>query len=224
IKSRVDEDVLGFARDNGNVCVQVFYVREGKLRGRDYFFLEGAADEPDSSVVTAFLLQHYGAATDLPELVLTPAAPDDARAVEAWLRDQAGHRVALRVPQRGEALRLVKLAAENAREALERQKGGWLNETAKTTGALPELQEHLELDSAPAGVKCNDISTSEGPPGVGGMVVSERGRRRRWDKNRSQTKPVRGVNDSAMWGGVPPRRFKRLREGQGEGGENGAEP
>ena len=224
IKSRVDEDVLGFARDNGNVCVQVFYVREGKLRGRDYFFLEGAADEPDSSVVSAFLLQHYGAATDLPELVLTPAAPDDARAVEAWLRDQAGHRVALRVPQRGEALRLVKLAADNAREALERQKVEWLNDTAKTTGALLELQEYLELDSAPDRVECYDISNIQGTSAVGSMVVFERGRPKRSDYKRFQIKTVQGANDFAMLSEVLTRRFKRLREGQGEGDENGAEP
>jgi excinuclease ABC subunit C len=224
IKSRVDEDVLGFARDNGNVCVQVFYVREGKLRGRDYFFLEGAADEPDSSVVTAFLLQHYGAATELRELVLTPAAPDDTRAVQAWLRDQAGHRVALRVPQRGEALRLVKLAAENAREALERQKVEWLNDTAKTTGALLELQEYLELDSAPDRVECYDISNIQGTSAVGSMVVFERGRPKRSDYKRFQIKSVQGANDFAMLSEVLTRRFKRLREGQGEGGENAAEP
>src|SRR5215210_6183239 len=164
--SRVEQDVLGLAQENGNVCVQVFYIRDGKLRGRDYFMLEGAADESEGSVVQSFLLQHYGAATQLPREILLPTAVDDAPSIEAWLLDQAGHRVALKAPRRGSARRLVELAAENAREALERQKVEWLSDAARTTGALLELQEHLELDGAPDRIECYDISNTQGTNSV----------------------------------------------------------
>ena len=214
IKCRVDQDVLGFARENGNVCSQVFYFREGKLRGRDYFLLEGAADESDSAVVTSFILQHYGAATQLPGQVVLPAPAEDPRTVEAWLREQAGHRVELRVAQRGEARHLVDLAGENAREALERQKVEWLSDEARTTGALLELQEHLQLDYVPERIECYDISNIQGTSAVGSMVVFERGRPRRSDYKRFQIKTVEGANDFAMLAEVLTRRFKRLREGQ----------
>ncbi|HWP29982.1 MAG TPA: excinuclease ABC subunit UvrC, partial [Chloroflexota bacterium] len=123
-------------------------------RGRDYFMLEGAADESDAAVVTSFLLQHYGAATQLPREVLLPAPVEDPRSMQAWLQDQAGHPVRLRTPTRGNARRLIEMATENAREALERQKVEWLSDAARTTGALLELQEYLELDNAPERIEC----------------------------------------------------------------------
>jgi excinuclease ABC subunit C len=225
--TRVEQDVLGFARENGNVCVQVFYIRDGKLRGRDYFLLEGAADESDNEVVTSFLLQHYGAATQLPREVLLPATVEDRRSMEAWLQDQAGHSVKLRVPARGNALRLIELAAENAREALERQKVEWLSDTARTTGALLELQEHLDLDTAPERVECYDISNIQGTNSVGSMVVFEHGRPKRSDYKRFQIKTVEGANDFASMAEVLTRRFKRLREsqtGNGDDSANGSSP
>ena len=212
--TRVEQDVLGFARENGNVCVQVFYIRDGKLRGRDYFLLEGAADETDTAVVTSFLLQHYGAATQLPREVLLPAPLEDRRSMEDWLQDQAGHAVKLRVPGRGNAQRLIELATENAREALERQKVEWLSDTARTTGALLELQEHLDLDTAPERVECYDISNIQGTSSVGSMVVFEHGRPKRSDYKRFQIKTVQGANDFASMAEVLTRRFKRLRESQ----------
>jgi excinuclease ABC subunit C len=210
--SKIEQDVIGLARENGNVCAQVFYIRDGKLRGRDYFMLEGAADESDGSVVQSFVLQHYGAATQLPREIIVPAAVDDPASLEAWLLDQAGHRVALRVPRRGSDRRLVELAAENAREALERQKVEWLSDAARTTGALLELQEHLELDSAPERVECYDISNTQGTNSVASMVVFEHGRPKRSDYKRFQIKTVEGTNDFASMAEVLTRRFKRLRE------------
>ncbi len=222
-ESRVEQDVLGLAREDGNVCVQVFYIREGKLRGRDYFMLEGAADESDSSVVTSFILQHYGAATQLPREIILPAPAEDAASLEAWLLDQAGHRVALKVPRRGSARRVVELAAENAREALERQKVEWLSDAARTTGALLELQEHLELDSAPERIECYDISNTQGTNSVASMVVFEHGKPKRSDYKRFQIKTVEGANDFASMAEVLIRRFKRLREAHAGGAsDNGA--
>ena len=222
--SRIEQDVLGLARENGNVCVQVFYIRDGKLRGRDYFMLEGAADDSDGSVVTSFVLQHYGAATQLPREIILPAPVEDQTSMEAWLLDQAGHRVALRVPRRGSGRRLVELAAENAREALERQKVEWLSDAARTTGALLELQEHLELDAAPERIECFDISNTQGTNSVASMVVFEHGKPKRSDYKRFQIKTVEGANDFASMAEVLTRRFKRLREAHADGAasENGS--
>jgi excinuclease ABC subunit C len=223
--SHVEQDALGLARENGNVCVQVFYIRDGKLRGRDYFMLEGAADESDSGVVTSFLLQHYGAATQLPREIILPAPVEDAPSLEAWLLDQAGHRVALRVPRRGSGRRLVVLAAENAREALERQKVEWLSDSARTTGALLELQEHLDLDGAPERVECYDISNTQGTNSVASMVVFEHGKPKRSDYKRFQIKTVEGANDFASMAEVLTRRFKRLRDAHASNAAaDGAQP
>jgi excinuclease ABC subunit C len=225
-RGRVNQDILGFARDNGNVCTQVFYIRDGKLRGRDYFLLEGAADESDQDIVTAFLSQHYGAATQFPSEVLLPAVPTEQVDLETWLRDQAGHRVRLRVPPRGEPRRLVALAAANAREALERQKVEWLSDAARTTGALLELQEHLQLDCTPERLECYDISNIQGTSAVGSLVVFEQGRPKRSDYKRFRIKTVQGANDFAMLAEVLTRRFKRLRDAPGEAGDgqSGGEP
>jgi excinuclease ABC subunit C len=220
--SRVEQDVLGFAREDGNVCVQVFYIRDGKLRGRDYFLLEGAADESDTAVVTSFLLQHYGAATQLPREVLLPAPVEDPRTMQAWLHDQAGHPVRLRTPTRGNARRLIEMATENAREALARQKVEWLSDAARTTGALLELQEYLELDNAPERIECYDISNIQGTSSVGSMVVFEHGRPKRSDYKRFQIKTVEGANDFASLAEVLTRRFRRLREAQVPGGDDDA--
>src|SRR5579884_1833754 len=135
IKKRIDQDVIGLARENDNVFAQVFYIREGKLRGRDYFPLVAAADETDAVIVRSFVLEHYGATEQIPPRILVPALPDDARAVEGWLREQAEHRVELSVPERGEGRRLVELATANAREALERQKIEWQADARRTSGA-----------------------------------------------------------------------------------------
>ncbi|MBX5490919.1 MAG: excinuclease ABC subunit UvrC [Chloroflexi bacterium] len=213
-QSRVDQDVIGFARDGGQVCVQVFYIREGRLVGRDYFPLEGAAEADDRTIVTSFVQQHYGAATRLPEVVLLPAEPEDRKTLEQWLAEQAGHRVRLRVPRRGSDLRLIALATENAREALERQRVEWLSDSARTTGALLELQEQLGLSTAPERIECYDISNIQGAHSVGSMVVFEGGRPKKADYKRFQIKTVEGANDFASMAEVLTRRFKRLREGQ----------
>jgi excinuclease ABC subunit C len=137
--------------------------------------------------------------------------------LEAWLLDQAGHRVALKVPRRGSGRRLVELAAANAREALERQKVEWLSDAARTTGALLELQEHLELDSAPERIECYDISNTQGTNSVASMVVFEHGKPKRSDYKRFQIKTVEGANDFASMAEVLTRRFKRLRDAHAGG-------
>src|SRR5579875_158217 len=213
-QSRIDQDVIGFARDGSHVCVQVFYIREGRLVGRDYFPLEGAADADDRTIVTSFVQQHYGAATQLPAVVLLPAEPEDRPTLEQWLGEQAGHRVKLRVPRRGGDLRLIALATENAQEALERQKVEWLSDSARTTGALLELQEHLGLRAVPERIECYDISNIQGAHAVGSMVVFEGGRPKKADYKRFQIKTVEGPNDFASMAEVLTRRFKRLRDGQ----------
>jgi excinuclease ABC subunit C len=225
IKKRIDQDVIGIARENDNVFAQVFYIREGKLRGRDYFPLVATADEGDDVIVRSFVLEHYGATEQIPPRILVPALPDDARAIEGWLREQAEHRVELTVPERGEGRRLVELAAANAREALERQKIEWQADERRTSGAIEDLQDYLELDTVPERIECYDISNIQGTSSVGSMVVFEGGKPKRSDYKRFKIKTVEGANDFASMAEVLTRRFKRLREGQSaqhDGSGNGA--
>ena len=116
---------------------------------------------------------------------------------------------------------LVELAAENAREALERQKVEWLSDTARTTGALLELQEHLDLDTAPDRIECYDISNTQGTNSVASMVVFEHGKPKRSDYKRFQIKTVEGANDFASMAEVLTRRFKRLRDAHAGGATAG---
>jgi excinuclease ABC subunit C len=221
IKKRSDQDVIGVARENDNVFAQVFYIREGKLRGRDYFPLVATPDETEDVIVRSFILEHYGATEQIPPRILVPTLPDDAAQIEGWLREQAGHRVALTLPERGEGRRLVELATTNAREALERQKIEWQADERRTTGAIEDLQEHLELDTVPERIECYDISNIQGTSSVGSLVVFEDGRPKRSDYKRFKIKTVQGANDFAMMAEVLTRRFKRLRDGQAEAGAGG---
>jgi len=219
IKKRSDQDVIGIARENDNVFAQVFYIREGKLRGRDYFPLVATPDETDDVIVRSFVLEHYGATEQIPPRILVPTLPEDTAQIEEWLRDQAGHRVALTLPERGEGRRLVELATTNAREALERQKIEWQADERRTTGAIEDLQEHLELDTVPERIECYDISNIQGTSSVGSLVVFEDGRPKRSDYKRFKIKTVEGANDFASMAEVLTRRFKRLRDGRADAGD-----
>jgi excinuclease ABC subunit C len=150
--------------------------------------------------------------------------PEDAGEVEEWLREQAGHRVQLMLPTRGEGRRLVELATANAREALERQKIEWQADERRTTGAVEELQEYLELDTLPERIECYDISNIQGTSSVASMVVFEGGKPKRAHYKRFKIKTVEGANDFASMAEVLTRRFKRLRESAPVGDGNGKQP
>jgi excinuclease ABC subunit C len=205
----VDTDVFGLARKDNQACVQVFFIRGGKVIGRDAFTLEGVADEPEDQVMASFLKQFYQSATYIPRRVLLPTCPAEAPLIQAWLSETRGSRAVIAVPQRGPKRQLVATAGENAREALHLMQARWLADTGKTRAALEELQEELNLPATPQRIECYDISNIQGTSAVGSMVVFLDGRPAPAQYRRFRIKSVAGANDYAMLQEVLRRRFKR---------------
>jgi len=204
-----DQDVIAFAREEGDACVQVFFIRGGKLLGREYFLLEGAQDEDEREVMAAFLKQFYEEAAYVPPEVLLPQQVEEALIIEQWLRTKRGAKVTLRVPRRGQKRALVALAAENAAETLSSLRAQWQVDAHKHEEALAELQEALGLSRPPVRIECYDISTTQGTEIVGSMVVFVHAVARKSEYRRFIVRSVACPDDYASMREVLERRFRR---------------
>ena len=204
-----DRDVVGLAVANNNACAQMFFVRNGKLVGSEHFALEGTEDEEVGRILGSFLQQFYESTAYVPPEILIQPEGEDLETLAQWLTQKRGGRVRLVAPQRGQKRQLVSLAAENAQQQLEMLKLRWLNDTQRTTGAIIELREALQLPSTPQRIECYDISNIQGTSAVGSMVVFEGGQPKNSEYRRFKIKTVEGANDFAMLQEVLRRRFKR---------------
>jgi len=214
-----DQDVIAFARDDGQACVQVFFIRGGKLIGRDHFVLQGTAGSDDREVMAGFLQQFYDTAPYVPPEIVLQIEAEEMTILEAWLRSKRGNGVTLIVPRNGEQKDLVNMVAENAAETLAMLRAQWLADARKTSGALVELQEALNLPTMPRRIECYDISNIAGTAAVGSMVVFEQGVPKNGEYRRFKIKTVAGIDDYAMLQEVLRRRFKRLAEAATVAGE-----
>ncbi|MCC7354461.1 MAG: excinuclease ABC subunit UvrC [Anaerolineae bacterium] len=207
-----NQDVIAFARADGDTCVQVFFVRYGKMIGRETFVLEGTEGEENQEVMASFLKQFYNDAAYVPPEILLPHDVDEVRIIEAWLGSKRGANVVLRVPQNDNAQGLVKMAEENATETLNALRSQWQADTNRQLQALAELQEALGLNRPPARIECFDISNTQGTEPVASMVVFAQGVPRKSDYRRFQVKTVQGPDDYASMKEVLRRRFRRAVE------------
>ncbi len=207
-----DQDVIAFARADGDACVQVFFIRHGRLIGREYFVLDGTAEEDDTEVVASFVKQFYDEAAYVPPEILLPHEIDEALVIQEWLRSRRGNKVILKVPQRGRKRDLVEMAAENAAETLAHLRAQWLTDEGKQARALAELQEHLDLEEPPTRIECYDISTTQGVATTGSMVVFVKGVPRKSDYRRFRIRSVEGTDDFASMREMLRRRFRRVTE------------
>jgi excinuclease ABC subunit C len=206
--ANVDQDVVAFARDDGDACVQVFFIRHGKLIGREYFLLEGTEDEADPEVLRDFLTQFYDEAAHVPQEVLLPNEVEEARIIEQWLRQKRSSKVSIQVPRRGKKKELVEMAASNAHETLATLRQQWAADRSKHVTAMSELQEALQLERPPARIECYDISHTQGRQTVGSMVVFVQGAPRKSDYRRFNVQSVTNDDYGAMKE-VLRRRFRR---------------
>ncbi len=214
-----DQDVIAFARANGDACVEVFFVRGGKLIGREHFLLEGTKDEDAKEIMTSFVTQFYNSAAYVPPEILLQNEVAEAEVIESWLRDKrGGHKVAVTVPRRGKSKKLVDLVATNAGEVLAQMRAKWLADEKKTSSALVELADYLDLEEPPARIECYDISNIQGTSSVGAMVVFENGQPANRAYRRFQIKTVEGANDFASLQEVLRRRFGRAGKADDEEG------
>jgi excinuclease ABC subunit C len=224
-QERIDSDVIAFARDETSACVQVFFIREGKLVGREYFVLEGTTEVEDREVVEAFVKQFYTEAAYVPSRVLLPTEIEEARIIEEWLGGRrGGEKVALMVPRRGPKRDLVQMAAENASETLAGLRAQWEADRSKHVQALAELQSQLGLNAPPNRIECYDISTTQGTAAAGSMVVFEQGAPSRSLYRKFNIKTVTGQDDFASMEEVLARRFRRWQAAEQETTRPGAKP
>jgi excinuclease ABC subunit C len=221
---RIDSDVIAMARANGEACVQIFFIRGGKLIGREYFILEGTEDETDREVVSEFLKQFYSEAASVPPEVLLPNDVEEVQIIQQWLHSRrGGNKVELVVPRAGSAGEdLVRMAAENAVETLSALRAQWEADTNKQSEALAELQQALNLPNPPNRIECYDISNTQGTAAVGSMVVFEQGVPAKRLYRRFNIQSVDGPDDFASMEEVLTRRFKRWQASQEERAKPGA--
>jgi excinuclease ABC subunit C len=210
-----DSDVLAIARSDGEACVQIFFIRNGKLIGREYFVLEGTEDIADSEVIGEFMKQFYSEAATIPEQVLLPNEIEEAQIIKQWMRSRrGGEKVELYVPRSGTSQELVQMATENAVETLQALRVQWEADKNKQTQALGELQEALKLSKPINRIECYDISNTQGTASVGSMVVFEQGTPAKNMYRHFNIKTVVGPDDFASMEEVLTRRFKRWQSAQ----------
>ena len=204
-----DQDVIALASDEDETSALVFFFRNGKLIGREFFILQGTRDSSSGEVMSSFLQQFYESSPHVPAEIIVETEPDDKAVVQSWLKEKRGGAVAINAPKRGEKLRLVEMVKQNAQEVLEQQRIKWLTDSQKTQLALEELQEALNLAAPPQRIECYDISNTQGTNSVGAMVVFEAGRPKSSEYRRFKIKTVEGPNDFASHQEMLRRRFRR---------------
>jgi excinuclease ABC subunit C len=216
-KKQVDSDVIAMAREDGDACVQIFFIRAGKMIGREYFMLEGTEDSADEEVMAQFVKQFYTEAANVPSEVLLPKEIEEAHIIKQWLNTKrGGHKVEMRVPRRGQSHQLVQMATENATETLKSLRAQWQADTHKQEQALTELQEAFKLPSPPNRIECYDISNTQGVATVGSMVVFTQGVPDKKLYRRFNIRSVSGPDDFASMEEALTRRFKRWEAAQVE--------
>lgn len=206
-----DADLIAFARDNGQACVQIFFVRGGRMVERASFPLINTQDESSQEILAAFLKQFYDQAAQVPPEILIPNQLDEASVIQEWLHRTRGTTVVIRMPRDVDEEQRLKLVEENAAEALAQMKAKWLADDTKTTAALAELAEYLDLLEPPQRIECYDISNTQSAFLVASMVVFENGQPKRDHYRRFRIKTVTGPNDFASMQEVLRRRFRRAR-------------
>ena len=195
--------------------MQIFFIRNGKMIGREYFILEGTQDEPDSEIIAEFVKQFYSEAASIPNEVLLPQEVEEAQIIRQWLNTRrTGPKVELVVPREGTPQELVQMATENAVETLRALKAQWDTDTNKQTESLTDLQQALALPEPPNRIECYDISNTQGTASVGSMVVFEQGVPAKKLYRRFNIVSVTGPDDFASMEEVLTRRFRRWQAAQ----------
>lgn len=214
-----DEDVIAFAKGEEKSCIEIFFIRGGKLLGRESFFFEDI-EENEEEVISQFMTQFYGDREYIPKEILLQSEVSELNLIESWLSSKRGSKVTIRIPKRGDKNQLVEMAQKNAESALEQLKYRVVKERQSTEGAVEEIQMILGLDSFPTRIEAYDISNIQGTDPVGSMVVFEDGKPKNKDYRRFKIKTVIDPNDYASMEEILSRRFKRGLQEIEELGEN----
>ena len=214
-----DRDIIAVAMDESedlrdqDAVVQVFFIRDGKLIGRDHFYLRVAKGDTKSQVLSSFLKQFYAGTPFIPSEIMLQSEIEDADIIEEWLTTRRKQKVHIRVPKKGTKEKLVELALENARMVLSKDRERIKREEGRTIGAVHEVEDWLGLENV-VRMEAYDISNISGFESVGSMVVYEKGRPKRSDYRKFKIKWVQGPNDYASMEEVLTRRFTHESNGE----------
>lgn len=192
-----EQDVIALAGDDGSACVQMFFIREGKLIGQEQFFLEGTENETTAEQIQDFVAQYYQDAPYVPREVLLPVGLEEMGILESYLRQKRGSKVMLHAPERGDKKRLVEMAGANATLALQEQMTKLKARLTRAEESMDALREALDLPGRPLRIECYDISNTQGNQSVGAMVVFENGEPKKADYRKFKIKTIIGPNDFA---------------------------
>lgn len=210
-----DRDVIGLARAGNEAVVQVFFIRNGRLIGRDHYYLTGVENESRAEVLTSFVKQFYGESPFVPRELMVPEGIEDEDIILQWLSEKRGQKVILRVPKKGQKERLVELACKNALNILNKDSEKLKREEARTVGAVRELADLLGLPLLTR-MEAYDISNISGFEKVGSMVVYEKGKPKRSAYRKFKIRDIQGQDDYHSLEEVLTRRFTHGQREQKE--------
>lgn len=213
-----DRDIIAMARTAEDAVVQVFFIRGGKMIGREHFFINVRVDDNKEDLLEYFIKDYYTGTPFIPREIFVQFEMDEVELLEKWLTDKKGSRVYIRTPKRGDKEKLVELAAKNAQMVLDQDREKIKKEEGRTIGAMKEIAELLGLPGA-SRMEAYDISNISGFQSVGSMVVFEKGKPKRSDYRKFKIKTVEGPNDYASMHEVLTRRFSHgIEELEANGG------
>ena len=206
--SDLNQDVIAMARAHDEACVQVFFVRNGKIVGREHFILEGVMDSTRESILGSFVKQFYMEQEYVPKEIIIEDEIEDSFILSEWLSSKKGQKVTIRVPQKGEKKSLIEMVRKNAIEYLEKFSDMNKRKYEKSIGALEELKQILNLDNIPKRIESFDISNIQGVDSIGSMVVFTNGKKDKKEYRRYKIKTVIGPNDYDSMAEIVERRLK----------------
>lgn len=204
----VDQDVIAMAREDGQVCMQTFFVRGGKLIGREHFLLDGGDLDDGGEVIASFIKQFYNGETYVPKEVILQYDIEDVDIIGSWLSEKRGSKVTITVPKKGEKHKLIEMVIKNAEDTIKLLIEKYKQDEQKTLGAIKELSDYIGLSKAPKRIEAFDISHLQGVENVGSMIVFENGKPKNRDYRRFKIKYVEGANDYESMREVLERRFR----------------
>ncbi len=201
-----NKDYIGIARSESDVLIQVFFVREGKLIGREHFYMKGALEESDGETVSSFIKLYYAGTPFLPRDIYVPVVLEGTELLEKWLGEKRGGKVSIKSPVKGQKEKMLELAHQNALMLIRRDEEKHKNEEARTRGSIEELAKLLNIEKAER-IESYDISNTQGFNSVGSMIVYEGGKPKKSDYRKFRLKTVEGPDDYASMYEVLYRRF-----------------
>lgn len=204
-----DQDVIGMAKGVDEVCVQVFFIRSGKIMGREHFILSDTLNDDRKEILSSFIKQFYLGAAYIPKEILIEEEIEDIDTISRWLTEKRGNKVTIHIPKRGEKSELIEMVRKNAMDMLKQYSERIIKEKKKDEEALERLRDILDLEEIPNRIEAYDISNISGGNSVGSMVVFEYGRPKKSDYRRFKIKSISTPDDYKSMEEILRRRFTR---------------